>query len=244
MMTAEEAFEKDYQEKRAKIEAQKNKNLKETDNVNHYAVKHKLGKKKFERATINGKQVKVYKQLLETMENRKVPMLTSIQASQQAYVRPMEVEREFLDAFSVIIESGYYMEQEDFLELLDMLEVSAQPAHVVEKAKVLDFFALASDLLGYDTEKVRQKLTDPWEKSAIEQQIIESKGYIFQKDHPFSSKNDSLDQTAAAIRKIELNQRSGFLEVDDDHSVSGVTYGSIPREPFRDTHYSMAVGGD
>ena len=55
MMTAEEAFEKDYQEKRAKIEAQKNKNLKETDNVNHYAVKHKLGKKKFERATINGK---------------------------------------------------------------------------------------------------------------------------------------------------------------------------------------------
>ena len=35
----------------------------------------------------------------------------------------MEVEREFLDAFAVIIESGYYLDQADFLELLKILKV-------------------------------------------------------------------------------------------------------------------------
>jgi len=27
----------------------------------------------------------------------------------------MEVEREFLDAFSIILESGYFLEEEDFM---------------------------------------------------------------------------------------------------------------------------------
>ena len=73
-------------------------------------MKFKLGKRKVQRAAINAKQIRIYKQLLETIEGRKVPMISKLQATQQAYVRPMEVEREFLDAFSVIIESGYYME--------------------------------------------------------------------------------------------------------------------------------------
>ena len=73
-------------------------------------MKFKLGKRKVQRAAINAKQIRIYKQLLETIESRKVPMISKLQATQQAYVRPMEVEREFLDAFSVIIESGYYME--------------------------------------------------------------------------------------------------------------------------------------
>ena len=73
-------------------------------------MKFKLGKRKVQRAAINAKQIRIYKQLLETIESRKVPVLSNLQVTQQAYVRPMEVEREFLDAFSVIIESGYYME--------------------------------------------------------------------------------------------------------------------------------------
>ena len=36
----------------------------------------------------------------------------------------MEVEREFLDAFSVIVSSGYFIEQEDFLNLISILNVS------------------------------------------------------------------------------------------------------------------------
>lgn len=36
----------------------------------------------------------------------------------------MEVERAFMDAFSVIITSGYFLEQNDFLELLNSLRVS------------------------------------------------------------------------------------------------------------------------
>jgi len=33
----------------------------------------------------------------------------------QAYQKPLEVEREFLDAFAIIIESGYYLEQDDYM---------------------------------------------------------------------------------------------------------------------------------
>ena len=36
----------------------------------------------------------------------------------------MEVEREFMDAFSVVISSGYYIEEEDFYNLLKILKVS------------------------------------------------------------------------------------------------------------------------
>ena len=46
---------------------------KEADNVNHYAVKFKLGKRKILREKINAKQVAAYKQLLELIENRKAP---------------------------------------------------------------------------------------------------------------------------------------------------------------------------
>ena len=52
------------------------------DNVNKYAVKFKLGKRKIYRANVNAQQVKVYKKLLDMLENRKVPKLSEQQATQ------------------------------------------------------------------------------------------------------------------------------------------------------------------
>ena len=76
----------------------------------------------------------------------------------------MEVEREFLDAFQVIIQSGYFLEQDDFLELINILDVPSQPTHKVEKAKVLEFFQLAAELCQFDVDLVTRILTEPWQR--------------------------------------------------------------------------------
>ena len=114
------------------------------DNVNQYAVKFKLGKRKIERERINKKQIKVYNRLLETISNRKAPLQAPKQVTQQSFIRPNEVEREFLDAFSVILQSGYYLEQDDFIQLLKISDVHAQATHVVDRAKIFEFFNYAA----------------------------------------------------------------------------------------------------
>jgi hypothetical protein len=43
--------------------------------------------------------------------------------SDPSYALPEETVKEFLDAFKIIIESGYYIDQKDFVELLDILKV-------------------------------------------------------------------------------------------------------------------------
>jgi len=45
------------------------------DNLNHYAVRFKLGRRKIERANKNAFQIQVYQRLLESIEGRKAPML-------------------------------------------------------------------------------------------------------------------------------------------------------------------------
>ena len=79
--------------------------MKLDDNVNQYAVKFKLGKRKVFRAAVNAKQVKIYNKLLAALEGRKAPKISNLSTFLQPYIRPMEVEREFLDAFQVIIQA-------------------------------------------------------------------------------------------------------------------------------------------
>lgn len=88
------------------------------------------------RASMNSKQIRVYNQLLETIEGRKAPLLVKSQVNMQAYIKPQEVEREFLDAFSVILESGYFMAEEDFFELVAILDVKNQPVSVGDRIKI------------------------------------------------------------------------------------------------------------
>ena len=82
------------------------------------------------------------------------------------HVRLMEVEREFLEAFSVIIQSSYFIEEEDFMALIGTLNVSYQSDHVVERARLLEFFTTAADLLGFDKKKVGDIIQDPWNREA------------------------------------------------------------------------------
>jgi len=73
------------------------------------------------RANLNAAQVKVYERLIEVLEQRKIPKLGSSQVSSPRHVPLLEVEREFLEAFSLIISSSYYIEEEDLFALLDTL---------------------------------------------------------------------------------------------------------------------------
>lgn len=70
----------------------------------------------------------------------------------------MEVEREFMDALSVIISSDYYLEEDDFIKLIKSLKVSEQSTHAVERAKLLEFFIQAGELLEFNTELISRVL--------------------------------------------------------------------------------------
>jgi hypothetical protein len=43
--------------------------------------------------------------------------------AEPSYAHPEESIREFMDAFRIIIQSGYFIEQQDFLDLLEILKV-------------------------------------------------------------------------------------------------------------------------
>ena len=47
--------------------------------------------------------------MLAFIKQRKEPKMFKVQAVLPAYLKPEEVEREFLDAISVILCSGYYL---------------------------------------------------------------------------------------------------------------------------------------
>lgn len=51
-------------------------------------------------------------------------MLEGQDETLREFTRPMEVEREFLDVLSIIVSSGYFLEQDDFLNLIEILQVS------------------------------------------------------------------------------------------------------------------------
>ena len=78
----------------------------------------------------------------------------------------MEAEREFLDAFSVVISSGYHLEEADFFSLIKLIRVPSQSEHPVERAKLLEFFTTAAEMLSFDAEKVKNQIEKPWEDEA------------------------------------------------------------------------------
>ena len=79
-MTAEEAFQ-EKEEAKARRNAAIRDKLHRDDNVNQYAVKQKLEKKKVGRATMHAKQIKVYQKLLEVLDQRKAPLLGQYQTA-------------------------------------------------------------------------------------------------------------------------------------------------------------------
>lgn len=86
----------------------------------------------------------------------------------------MEVERELLDALSVIISSGYFLEQDDFIDLIKLLRASDQTDHAVERAKLYEFVLYAAKLFEFDFELIKSILTESWEREVIELEAQES----------------------------------------------------------------------
>ena len=76
-MSAEEAF-KERSEAKKKRNDEIRENLHKTDNVNQYAVKHKLEKKKVYRSQMNAKQQQAYQKLLDVFEQRFAPRIGNL----------------------------------------------------------------------------------------------------------------------------------------------------------------------
>ena len=52
----------------------------------------------------------------------------------EVYIKPSEVERAFLDIHGLIVQSGYFLEQHDFFDLLEILGVQDYTSQVHGRA--------------------------------------------------------------------------------------------------------------
>ena len=80
--------------------------------------------------------------------------MSKVQAALPAYLKPEEVEREFLDAISVILCSGYYLTEQDFIELIQLLDVRNAQEHTFGRAKLFEFFLKAAKEFSFDEKLI------------------------------------------------------------------------------------------
>ena len=52
--------------------------------------------------------------------------------------------------------------------MISISNVQAQATHVVDRAKIYEFFTLAASLLGFDVELISNILSEPWEREVEE----------------------------------------------------------------------------
>jgi hypothetical protein len=67
-----------------------------------------------------------------------------------------------MDAFKAIIESGYILQEQDFYDLLSILNVTSQINSVHELEKTISFFIKAAKLLSFDATKVADYIGKDW----------------------------------------------------------------------------------
>ena len=83
-------------------------------------IKDKLLDKKKLRKHINQHQINVYNKLLkDVVAVRKITYANDKVRVQKA----LECEREFMDAFKLILHSGYHLNEQEFLELIETLQI-------------------------------------------------------------------------------------------------------------------------
>ena len=98
----------------------------------------------------------------------------------EVYIKPSEVERAFLDIHGLIVQSGYFLEQHDFFDLLEILGVQDYTSQVHGRAQLFEFFSYAAHLLEFDVEATEHYLTAPWNMEAEMMSVMEmeeSQGY-------------------------------------------------------------------
>jgi hypothetical protein len=96
--------------------------------VNEHGVKRELERRKAERAHMNQGHIKIYNKLLEYIQNRfqRVGMKSIPEVEKRnnpTRVRIHEKERQFFDAFRLIIQSGYTVDESDFMQILTFINV-------------------------------------------------------------------------------------------------------------------------
>lgn len=96
------------------------------DNVDQQIVRKKLKKRKIERSILNGAQIKVYKKLIDYLTQLRTKSISQTGKSEPNYAIHDESVREFLDAFRMILQSGYFIQQEDFLDLIQIIRATHQ----------------------------------------------------------------------------------------------------------------------
>lgn len=95
--------------------------------VNEHGVKRELERRKEKRAQMNLSHIKVYNKLLEYIQNRfqrvGIVETSGEKRNNPTRVRIHEKERQFFDAFKLIIESGYTVDEKDFIQILHFINV-------------------------------------------------------------------------------------------------------------------------
>lgn len=130
----------------------------EFNNVDQQKVKQQLKNRKYERVMQNIKQAKAYQNLLNGLSLRKINLTNDLESIQKVH----EVEREFLDAFRTMIESGYALTEADFFELLEVLKVQSCIRTIHQLEKTTAFFIQVAKQLNFSVDAVISKLTSDW----------------------------------------------------------------------------------
>lgn len=78
-----------------------------------------------------------------------------------------------MDTLKVIVESGYSLTQEDFLSLLDELEIQSRVNSIHQLEQVTAFFMSAARALNFDELQVSHKLTKDWIVQDIERPSLQ-----------------------------------------------------------------------
>ncbi|CDW73084.1 UNKNOWN [Stylonychia lemnae] len=126
--------------------------------VNQFNVKAALDKRRLQRNIMNQKQVMAYNSMLEYLGNR-VDRFMMSKDKTPIKVKPDEKERQFLDAFKLIVESCYTIEADDFRQILDFINIhDIKDNDNYERTR--QFFKYVSKLLGFEEEIIDEVLEE------------------------------------------------------------------------------------
>lgn len=144
---------------------QKDCSAKRHSNDDKLSVKKMLTARKIERRTLNGDQIKAYKKLIDFLTNQRTADRFMGSSVDPSYSFAEESIREFMDAIRLILQSGYFIEQADFIELVSMIDVQEKAKTGAKKLKVYAFFSQAAELFRFDVKAVQQAFDRVWNEN-------------------------------------------------------------------------------
>ena len=77
-----------------------------------------------------------------------------------------------MDVLSIILSSGYVIDETGFFEIIEILEVQSKIASVHQLEKLTVFFVNAAKFFGFDTTRVTDAVTNNWIKNEMAEPSI------------------------------------------------------------------------